>query len=164
LLSRRWGAFWGVRVEDVSLRTYLGGWYFGGAPPSSGSGGVGQLPTGPGSASGGTAVPALHAQWVEQCVGFGCGQCHGASVAAPPPEPPSYERKTPMRRQASGLVFWALVLLTGALLVAALSGSTGAAGGGRAAAGGRGKGEGVELSNPRLSERAPLRPAPLAQR
>jgi hypothetical protein len=61
------GAFWGVRVDgDISVRDYLGEWYWGGP--------LGNRP-----------------QVVEACVGFGCGQC--ASRTAPatlaPPLPPA---------------------------------------------------------------------------
>jgi len=149
-----WGSFWGVRVDDVSLRSYLGAWYFGGQAPSSASGATGQLPSGPGSLSGGAAVPALHSQWVEQCNGFGCGQCHGQAAEAPP-SPPSYLRNAPSRRRASGLIFWGLVSLIIAVSVVALSNS-----GGAMPLRSRG-GSGAGLEMPSRSELAPLRrPAP----
>ena len=85
-----WGSFWGVKVDNVSLREFLAAWYFGGAQPTGENGGVGALPIGPGSLSGGKHVPALKQQWIEACSGFGCGQCHARVALPAPPLPPSY--------------------------------------------------------------------------
>ncbi len=60
------GAFWGVKVDGISLKDYLGDWYYGGL--------LGNRP-----------------QVVEACSGFGCGQCSAApaAVAPAPPLPPA---------------------------------------------------------------------------
>ena len=81
--SLAWGAFWGVRVANVSLMKYLGDWYFGAAPPSSTSAGAAVL------------LPGVSAQHIEACTGFGCGQCHNRRYAIAPPLPPAYSASEP---------------------------------------------------------------------
>ena len=78
--SLAWGSFWGVKVGQVSLRDYLGAWYFGGGLPSNLTAGAASLP------------PGLSKQHIEACSGFGCGQCHRkpSQVAPAPPLPPAY--------------------------------------------------------------------------
>jgi hypothetical protein len=73
-----WGAFWGVRVDDVSLRSYLSDWYFGGVAPNNLTAGAAALPAG------------MSHQRIEACNSFGCGQCHKKVAAPAPPLPPAY--------------------------------------------------------------------------
>lgn len=73
------GAFWGVKVDGVALKDYLGAWYYGGAEPSF-------------SAAGAASIPApLTKQHIESCTGFGCGACHSKTVGYAPPLPPAYQ-------------------------------------------------------------------------
>jgi hypothetical protein len=73
-----WGSFWGVRVDNLSLRDYLETWYFGGVRPNNLTGGAAALPAG------------MSHQRIEACNGFGCGQCHKKVAAPAPPLPPAY--------------------------------------------------------------------------
>jgi hypothetical protein len=57
------GNFWGVRIRGQSLKDVLQAWW--GAPP----GGAGL-------------------QVIEECTGFGCGECHHHAPPSPPPAAP----------------------------------------------------------------------------
>ena len=76
-----WGSFWGVKIDNVSLKDYLGLWYFGTSDPAQQNDDTGQQ---------GSMPPSVSPQRIEACNGFGCGQCHKKHVAPAPPLPPSY--------------------------------------------------------------------------
>jgi hypothetical protein len=74
------GAFWGVRVDDVSLAAYLRAWYFDAPSLLATAGGKQAL-----------GLPAgVPAQRIEACIGFGCGQCHSRVAVGGPPLPPAH--------------------------------------------------------------------------
>ena len=76
-----WGSFWGVKIDNLSLKDYLGLWYFGSADPDQQNDDTGQQ---------GSMPPSMSPQRIEACNGFGCGQCHKKLVAPAPPLPPTY--------------------------------------------------------------------------
>ena len=76
-----WGSFWGVKIDNLSLKDYLGLWYFGTADPDLQNDDTGQQ---------GSMPPTMSPQRIEACNGFGCGQCHKKLVAPAPPLPPTY--------------------------------------------------------------------------
>ena len=95
--SLAWGSFWGVRIGQVSLRDYLGAWYFGGGAPSNLTAGAASLP------------PGLSKQHIEACSGFGCGQCHRKPGTVPPapPLPPSYSMSLyPTQTKSTSRELW----------------------------------------------------------
>jgi len=117
--SLAWGSFWGVRVDDVSLKDYLGTWYFGTTDPelqNDETGHVGEMPTG------------ISPQRIEACIGFGCGQCHKSTAAPAPPLPPTYKMSLEPRKshthsstqRAKGAA-WPHVLLLLALCAAGVA-------------------------------------------
>jgi hypothetical protein len=74
------GAFWGVKVDDVSLKDYLQSWYFDAPSVLATAGGKQAL-----------GLPAgVPAQRIEACIGFGCGQCHSRIPVGGPPLPPAH--------------------------------------------------------------------------
>lgn len=110
-----WGSFWGVKVDDVSLKDYLGLWYFGSTDPDEQNESSGQQ----GSMPAGTSP-----QLIEACNGFGCGQCHRKNAKPAPPLPPTYSMRLkpehhapPPRKQAA----WPHLLLLLALSAAGVA-------------------------------------------
>ena len=148
-----WGSFWGVRVDGVSLKDYLGAWYFGGGAPTAANAGAASLP------------PSLGKQRIEACNGFGCGQCHAKVTPAAPPLPPAYTGSlVPGERQrfhmtrnrvAAFAAVLSVLIATGSILSAVT----------RRARGYRPSPGGASLELPRMGEKsALLRPPPAAAR
>jgi len=76
-----YGAFWGVKVDGVSLKDFLAAWYFGSTDPAqwtSANAGAGVLPAG------------MSPQRIDACDGYACGQCHSETTVPAPPLPPAY--------------------------------------------------------------------------
>jgi hypothetical protein len=69
------GAFWGVRIQGVSLKEALAQWWLT------------------------DALEAAPARLVEACTGFGCGECHAPAPPLPPapPAPPPAKPPRPPR-------------------------------------------------------------------
>lgn len=138
--------FWGVRVGGLNLKDYLAMWYFGADNVS-----------GEARAQPNPALPIeIPDQWVEACVGFGCGQCHnksyGPAAILPPrhpaPAPTVVAKKEFTDEQKKAFVqhFILLALLLGAVALAAV----------RVRSSRRGVGPGVQLRPMRSSEQTPL--------
>jgi hypothetical protein len=69
-------SFWGVYVDDMNLKNYLALWFFGSTSPAAHV----DLPA---SAGASMLPPAVSAQRIEDCTGFGCGQCHSKTHPNP---------------------------------------------------------------------------------
>ncbi len=63
------GAFWGIKIGHVSLKDFMTAWLNGASKP----------------------------QMIEDCVGFGCGQCHAKPPPGPPPPAPPAPLRPPLR-------------------------------------------------------------------
>ena len=80
-----WGSFWGVKVDNMSLKTFLADWYFGQDFTNA------NYSDATYAAAGTAALPAgISNQRIEACNGFGCAQCHRKVVPPAPPLPPAY--------------------------------------------------------------------------
>ena len=78
-----YGAFWGLKVDGLSLKDYLAAWYFGSldwTQWNSANAGAAALPGG------------LSKQRIDACNGFACGQCHKKTGVPAPPLPPAYSQ------------------------------------------------------------------------
>ena len=78
------GAYWGVKVEGMSLNDYVAMWYFGSTDPEA------HVNPQDGGQSGTALPPGLSDQHIESCNGFGCGECHAKTARPAPPLPPAY--------------------------------------------------------------------------
>jgi hypothetical protein len=170
-------AFWGVRVGALNLKDYLSLWYFGTDAPHAGAaiaaaGASAGLPAG---------VATRH---IEDCTGFGCGQCHNRSAggaegaaqpaaaapvaapaaqaawaAAPPPPPPApAQRAVSLGRTAGVLAAVSLLLcVVAGALRAAWRFLAARAGGGAQRPASRWDGEQIRIvSSSSFSEHTPL--------
>ena len=78
------GAYWGVKVNGMSLNDYVAMWYFGSTDPDA------HVNPQDGGQSGTALPPGLSDQHIEACNGFGCGECHSKTARPAPPLPPAY--------------------------------------------------------------------------
>jgi len=119
-----WGSFWGVRIGALSLKDYLGAWYFGSTNASLYST----------ATAGAAALPAgIPDQLIEDCTGWGCGQCHAKESSAPPTTPAAAQAARREQRHLSRSALLGVALALAALALLAAATGRKAPGGGRAA-------------------------------
>lgn len=118
-----WGSFWGVRIGALSLKDYLGAWYFNSLNSSLYST----------AKAGAAALPAgMPDQLIEDCTGWGCCQCH-KKEAPTLPAPVAAQATRRQQRHALPTAALGAALVVAALALVAVATGRRSPGGGRAA-------------------------------